>query len=320
MAAGQSLSQRLGLYAGTVRGFSAAVRSFPAGDQPVVLNLRIRRPGGERVILREAQVRLLEGGPQIVSMGTLPPVDLAELRAVELEIELAAGSAGEVIILATRQENIPAGGVLINGAPSDPWVRADIAPLLATKSLSLVRTTLAASAARSLLYFAGTLALATLAASLALGAVARLRGSRLRGGMRTAFLLSAVPLTAFGMVVATATFGVRTGRPYLEGVRDGYWGAAIAFTWMSAAVMAVPWGVLWWRQGWRTARTPWRQAFTPAVVWRPCVASALWSLLLAMPFALWRQDAPAQTFGAVSLVALGIGVGLGMIAGLRRSP
>ena len=51
---GQSVSQTIEIPGGGVGGFSAVVRAFPRDINPVAINLRVRRSGTTREILRES--------------------------------------------------------------------------------------------------------------------------------------------------------------------------------------------------------------------------------------------------------------------------
>mgnify|MGYP003312427336 FL=1 len=141
LQAGQSVSQTIEVTGGGVGGFSAVVRAFPRDTNPVAINLRIRRSGATREILRESVAVVSEGGHSTISTGQLSPVDTRSAGKLDFEIEVASTSPGEVAIMASRTKNIGPGLLTINGAPTDSELRAEITPMLSVGPVGMLRMT-----------------------------------------------------------------------------------------------------------------------------------------------------------------------------------
>ena len=333
LQAGQSVSQTIEIPAGGVGGFSAVVRAFPRDTDPVAINLRVRRSGTTREILRESVAVVSEGGHSTISTGQLSPVDARSAGKLDFEIEVASTSQGELAILASRTKNIGPGLLTINGAPTDPELRVEITPILSVGPVGMLRMTSVNSMARVAGYVLALGLLSVVAAGLVMWAFKKLfevYPSRFIDGPT---VVLGVPLLTLTIVQATATMVVGDSQMYLDETRDGFWRAAFA---LPLLVLLVGGFTIWLptvgrkviaqtrnrrdepRQMWQSVRAhPWRYLGRPIQQWRVLVGAALWLIILALVLDLWRVDGLTQVVAGLAEIFMGGAVVAAMLASSR---
>jgi hypothetical protein len=330
LQAGQSVSQTIEIPDGSVRGFSAVVRAFPRDANPVAINLRLRRSGTTREILRESVAVVSEGGHSTISMGQLSPVDARSAGKLDFEIEVARTSQGELAILNSRTENIGPGLLTINGALTDPELRAEITPILSVGSLGLLRMTSINSTARVAGYVLVLGLLSVVAAVLVMRTFKKLFEAYPSRFIDVPTVVLGVPLATLAIVQATSTMVVGDGQMYLDEIRDGFWRAAFALPILALliGVVAVCLSTLGRkvvaqtrngqtepRQIWQSVRAhPWRYLGRPIYQWRVLVGAALWLIILALVLDLWRVDGGTQMVAGAAEILMGVAVVAAMLA------
>ena len=318
---GQSVSQTIEIPGGGVGGFSAVVRAFPSDGNPVAINLRVRRSGTTREILRESIAVVSEGGHSTISTGQLSPVDVRSAGKLDFEIEVASTSPGEVAIMASRTKNIGPGLLTINGAPTDSELRAEITPMLSVGPVGMLRMTSLDGMVRVVGYVMALGLLSVVAAGLVMRAFKKLfevYPSRFIDGPT---VVLGVPILTLTVVQATATMVVGDSQMYLEEMRDGFWRAVFALPILVLLVGAVAVclstlgrkvvaqmrnGRADPRQIWQSARAhPWRFLGRPIHQWRVLLGAALWLIMLALVLDLWRVEGLTQVVAGVAEIVMG---------------
>jgi hypothetical protein len=330
LQAGQSVSQTIEVPGGGVGGFSAVVRAFPRDTNPVAINLRIRRSGATREILRESVAVVSEGGHSTISTGQLSPVDTRSAGKLDFEIEVASTSQGELAILASRTKNIGPGLLTINGAPTDSELRAEITPILSVGPVGMLRMTSLGGMARVAGYVLALGLLSVVAAGLVMRTFKKLFEVDPPRMIDGPTVVLGVPLLTLTLVQATATMVVGDSQMYLDEIRDGFWRAAFAFPLLALLVGSF---TIWLptlgrkvvaqtrngragpRQIWQSARAhPWRFLGRPIHQWRVMVGAALWLIILALVLDLWRVDGFTQVVAGVAEIVMGGAVVAAMLA------
>ncbi|HCU73482.1 MAG: hypothetical protein CL790_04960 [Chloroflexi bacterium] len=330
LQAGQSVSQTIEIPGGGVGGFSAVVRAFPHDANPVAINLRVRRSGATREILRESVVAVSEGGHSTISTGQFSPVAAGSVGKLDFEIEVAGTSQGELAILASRTKNIGPRLLTINGAPTDSELRAEITPILSVGPVGMLRMTSISGMARVAGYVLALWLLSVVAAGLVMRTFKKLfevDPPRLIDGPT---VVLGVLLLTLAIVQATGTMVVGDSQMYLDEIRDGFWRAAFAFPLLALLVgsftillptlgrkvVAQTWnGRAELRQIWQSARAhPSRFLGRPIHQWRVMVRSALWLIVLALVLDLWSVDGLTQMVASIAEILMGVAVLSAMLA------
>jgi hypothetical protein len=274
-----------------------------------------------------------EGGHSTISTGQLSPVDARSAGKLDFEIEVASTSPGELAILASRTKNIGPGLLTINGAPTDPELRAEITPILSVGPVGMLRMTSVNSMARVAGYVLALGLLSVVAAGLVMWTFKKLfevYPSRFIDGPT---VVLGVPLLTLTIVQATATMVVGDSQMYLDETRDGFWRAAFA---LPLLVLLVGGFTIWLptvgrkviaqtrnrrdepRQMWQSVRAhPWRYLGRPIQQWRVLVGAALWLIILALVLDLWRVDGFTQVVAGVAEILIGGAVVAAMLASSR---
>lgn len=313
---GGSVSQRIDTQIGDVTGFAALVR--PSNSQrPASVNMRIRRPGADRPIIRESRQHTIGPHHQGLAAIPLPPIPSSDGSSFEFEIELAADSPGGIVILGSiNLDEIPPRQLTINGALTLPNLRALVSPIISVSTWSLIKGMFGFNATRSAMYL---LAIAVLSATgIAFG---RLTLRCVSGASTRALpFIALFPITvALILAVATVTFTEQFGRDYRLALTETYWNTGLAYSWFISIS-----GVAAWRLSMLAQRHPsfdptWRARLRPANLWQPLVIVAVATLALSVGFVLLELDGVGNVAGALAEILFGLALILGIGTSIRSS-
>ena len=310
---GGSVSQRIETQIGDISGFAALVR--PSDSRRLAyVNLRIRRSGGDREILRESVQRTNGPNHQVVTAIPLPPIP-DDGPYLEYEMEVAAYSPGGLVVLGSEHlYDLPPNQLTINGADTLPDLRALVSPIASVSAWSLMRDTIGVDPIRSALY---VLAIAVASAGgIALGALT-LRHIRATVISPLPFIALVPVMMALILTAAAATFAEQFGEGLQSTLIATYWNTALAYAWLLDTALLMIWLAYRWVHNQGTRKVPLRKMLLPAVLWPPLLAATLTLLGLSIGFALLKMDDAGNVSGALAEISLGLALLLGMAASLR---
>ena len=313
---GGSVSQRIDTQIGDVAGFAALVRPSDS-RRPASVNMRIRRPGADRPIIRES--RQLTNSPHHQGLAAipLPPIPSSDGKSFEFEIEVAADSPGGLVILGSIDlDEIPPRQLTINGALTLPNLRALVSPIISVNTWSLVKGTFGFNATRSALYL---LAIAVLSATgIACGRLAL----RCVSGVSTRALpfIALLPIAvALILAAATANFTEQFGRDYRLALTEAYWNTGLAYSWLISISIVAAWLLIMWAQRRPSPDPTWRARMRPANLWQPLVIVAVAVLAFSVGFVLLGLNGVGNAAGALAEILFGLALILGIGASVRST-
>ena len=313
---GGSVSQLIDTRIGDVAGFAVLVR--PSNElRPASVNMRIRRSGGDRTILREfGQITV---GPNHQGLAAIPypPIPANDGASFEFEIEVAADSQGGLVILGTNDlDEIPPRQLTINGAPALPNLRALISPIVSVSTWAMVRGTFAFDPIRSALYLL-VIALGS-ATGIVFGALALRRVSG-----ATTTILPFIALLPVGVVLiltaATASFAVQFGEEYRSALTGAYWNTALAYSWLISVAFLIIWLLILWARPRYFPDLMWRVRLGPEKMWQPLIVAAVAVLGMSVGFALLDADRAGNVLGALAEILFGLALLLRIAASVRST-
>jgi len=294
-----------------LRGFVAQVNSTTESGLPVNVQLRIRKFGETREILREATASIESNGYVEITTGLMPPLLLDSETPVEYEIQLATNSPGSISIAGSASPNYPAHQLTINGARTLPELRASITPIATFRTVSLLRSFIRWNFPFTLTY-AGVSFLACLVGFVLLrrilGATSSQRGRPLP---LSPFLASAIPATGIALAASTATFSHSSGRYFMLEIAEGYWASVFTYLLLWDIGLITLGGLMNWLRHDRAGYSDWITIIRQAFAWQSWAKLGLTTLALSVPMALVRIEPVAQFLASTAVVIV-------IVAILRR--